>query len=311
MENTFGTMQAEDMQEYAQGMTERLRQGVMSHTVVPNILENCPIERSDMHEDTEKKVRYVLSRIPNKPRSISLILNADAQPTSACLEGVDRVVFPFVRYSTPRTTADSHQMDAEGWTVEELELNNIESLAESIEKRVMDLLAASISITENQVKVDTVFPKRAIISAVKMVMEGGEFAHSILLRKDDFYEIIRNQGEPGALELKFFDLPADLYEKSAVDATEPIEATIIKAVRSGAAVCLCENLYVQLLQYDSNVEPGTAYVLREPSKVGRVYFDDGRIEMEKRFRQLQWEADIEVACNVIDVHSISRISVSS
>jgi len=292
-------------------LTESKLKGLAEKSIAHDVLEFKEIEIGEAIKDPHSDNLYMMATVPhNSEDSITMVLNMDAQPTGAFMHGSERYMIPLFRISTARYAK----------TVQEIKVNNIshdditaiayDGILQCVDQYLVSLARASVVATGQEVESDYL-DKLLVTKGMKMVVDDNSFPVKMVMRKDDFFVLLRNRNINNLdLDIKGaipYTTRTSLPSVVTVGKDQTWESLLIESMLAGNTACRVEGLRVILTHHDDILEPGEAFIFSSPDRVGRMYADAPVFEMDKRFQMVQWQADIYLGMNFGNVYSVSRI----
>lgn len=281
---------------------------IVEKSIAFNVLDSKDLEDAMIRTDINNGSEYMIAEVPVKESSVALILNGDAMPTGAFLQG-EKYTIPLFKLSTPRYQKTAQQMRVDGDSIGSLSSIASAALSRGIDRYLISLARASVQATDNEIKSEAL-DNQLVIKAIKMVMNEDGYASKMLMRKDDFIELLLNKN-PMEFDLKLYGAFVDTCRNDRIHDLGPdttIEAAIIKSIVDSNTICRCNGLRVMLIRYDDLLEPHEVFVFSTSERIGKMYSGSPTFEMEKRFQMAQWQSDIYMGMNIGDVYGIARIA---
>jgi len=166
---------------------------IVEKSIAYDVLESDDLDAARIITEINNGSEYVMAEVPVIESSVALILTDDCQPTGQFMHG-ERYAVPLFRLSTPRYQKTIQQMRVDGDSVGKLSSVASAALSRGIDKYFISLSRASIQATGNEIE-SGVLDNHSIIKAIQMVMHEDSYASKMLMRKDDFIELLLNKNQ--------------------------------------------------------------------------------------------------------------------
>lgn len=279
---------------------------LVEKSIAYDVFEYEPIRLGNARKDANTDNYYIMSKIPgNAADSVAMVLDMDAQPTGSYVQGQERYVIPIFKISTVRYSKQVIDIKKDNIMPDNIINKVLEALLFGIDSYLVRLSRAAVDATSQEVRGDQI-DKATITEGMKMVVNDGSVPVKIVMRKDDFFVLLRNRKTSG-IEMEMEVMQPTTKKAPSGFSNDTWESILIENILAGNTICRLEGLRVILTRRDSLLDPGEMFIFSPPQLTGKMCSNSVSFEMEKRFTMLQWQAYLSLGMNFGNVYSVSRV----